>query len=144
MRNGTAVMPNDHEGAKEAGQTIKRFHECLNLPRLVPEQCYRRNHMTYSLVHYVNQITGLFLSKHYAPIPIFLGRAFNELEGLRQDLVSEPYRQVVLAYLGHMVCFVSTYCEFEPDETLKALIPMPLLELGRQQPPAAAFLPGEF
>jgi len=58
--------------------------------------------------------------------------------------VSEPYRQIVLAYLGHMAYFVSTYCEFEPDETLKALIPQALLELGRQEPPAAAFLPGEF
>jgi len=70
-------MQNELEGAKEARKTIKRFHECLNSPRLVPEQCYRRNHSTYSLVHYVNQITGLFLSKNYAPIPIFLGRAFK-------------------------------------------------------------------
>jgi hypothetical protein len=95
-------------------------------------------------VHYVNQITGLFLSKNYAPIPIFLGRAFGELDKIREELVSEPYRQVVLSYLSHMAYFVNEYCEFESDETLKAFIPKELLERGRQEPPPIAFLPGEF
>lgn len=100
--------------------------------------------MTYGLVHYVNQITGLFLSKNYPPIPIFLSRAFAELGNLREDLVSEPYRNIVLAYLSHMAYFIDEYCKFESDESLKELIPKELLERGRQEPPALAFLPGEF
>lgn len=137
-------MRNDLEGAKEARKVIKRFHECLNSPRLVPEQCYRRNHVTYSLVHYVNQVTGLFLSKNYPPIPIFLARAHSEIGKLRDDLVSEPYRKIVLSYLSHMAYFINAYCKFEADETLKALIPQELVEHGRQDAPLMAFIPGEF
>jgi hypothetical protein len=133
-----------NEGAKEARKIIKRFHECLNSPRLVPEQCYRRNHGTYSLVHYVNQITGLFLSKNYAPIPIFLNRAFSEFNRIQNDLVSEPYRRIVLSYLSHMAFFINEYCEFESDETTKSFIPKELLEHGCQDAPPIAFLPGEF
>jgi hypothetical protein len=137
-------MQNELEGAKEARKIIKRFYECLNSPRLVPEQCYRPNHATYTLVNYVNQITGLFLSKNYSVIPIFINRAFKRLNEIRDDLVSEPYRQIVLSYLNHMAYFINEYCEFEFSETQKTLIPKELLEQGRQEAPPITFLPGEF
>jgi hypothetical protein len=137
-------MRNELEGAKEARKIIKRFHQCLNSPRLVPEQCYRRNHGTYPLVSYVNHVMGLFLSKNYTPIPIFLGRAFGELEKARVELVSEQYREVVLSYLGHMAHFVNDYCELDADAALKSYIPSELLKRTPHEPPAIVFLPDEF
>jgi hypothetical protein len=133
-----------NEGAKEARQVIKKFHECLNSPRLVPEQCYRRNHTTYPLVSYINQITGLYLSKNYHAIPIFIKRAHDALD-LRGDLVSEPYRKIVVSYLSQIAYFITEFhCFEEDDEHLKGYIPVNLIENGKQEPPPIEFWPNEF
>ncbi|MGL6011790.1 MAG: hypothetical protein ACRC0J_09840, partial [Shewanella oncorhynchi] len=71
-------MRNENEGAKEARRHIKQFQEYINSPRLVPDQCYRMASSTYALVCYVNQITGLYFSKNYSVILIFLQRAYDQ------------------------------------------------------------------
>ena len=131
------------EGAKQARKAIQRSHGCLNAAHLVPEQCYRRNHGTYPLVQYVNQITGLFLSQNYRVIPVFLGRALREFGQVRHDLVSEPYRKVVLAYLRHMAQFVDRYAELAPDDLAKTMIPAELLASGEPEPAPLPFGAGE-
>lgn len=138
-------MRNETEGAKEARRVIKLFQQCLNSPRLVPEQCYRPASHTYMLVNYVNQITGLFLSKNYHPIPIFLQRANNELGRVNPEKVSDPYRQIVLSYLAQMAYFLVEFDCFDPaDETTITFIPSELLALGIQSAPDLSFFPGEF
>lgn len=138
-------MSNETEGAKEARRNIKLFHQCLNSPRLAPEQCYRPSSGTYVLVNYVNQITGLFLSKNYHPIPIFLERALNELKKANPEKVSDPYRKMVLSYLAQVAYFVFSFdCLDAEDETARSFIPFELLALGPQPAPDLVFLLGEF
>lgn len=134
-----------NEGAKEARKIIKAYQECLNSPRLVPEQCYRPNHGTYTLVHYINQITGLYLSKNYRPIPIFIQRAFERLSLLSIDVVSEPYRKIAYQYLAQMSYFILQFeCFDEYDESIKIYIPEELAKAGEQPMPAIGFLSNEF
>lgn len=101
--------------------------------------------MTYSLVHYINQITGLWFSKNYHPIPVFIDRAYKSLNGLREDLVSSQYREVAENYLKQMSYFIINFHCFEDDEeAVKNLIPEQLQKSSMQSPPPIEFLPGEF
>ena len=129
-------MPIINEGAKEARQTIKKYQRYLNSPRLVPEQCYRRNHPTYPLISYINQITGLYFSHNYIPIPIFLKRAYrdlNQLNRLNPELVSNEYRNIALQYLCQMAYFITSFhCFEEDDERIKSYIPEELIKAGKQ------------
>lgn len=133
------------EGAKEARRVIKRFQEYINSPRLVPEQSYRMSSSTYSLVCYVNQITGLYLSKNYSVIPVFLRRAHDQLLKASTERVSEPYRELVTQYLVHVAHFVVEYdCLEEGEEHLAELIPKALLEMSPHPLPPDLVVPGEF
>lgn len=138
-------MRNENEGAKEARRLIKRFQEHINSPRLVPDQCYRMASSTYALVCYVNQVTGLYLSKNYSVIPIFLGRAHAELLRAKSERVSEPYRNLVLQYLSHVAHFLVQYqCLKEGEEHFAEFIPKALLEVTPAPLPEDLVLPGEF
>ena len=133
------------EGARAARYTLKLYQQCLNSPRLVPERCYRMSSTSYTLVNYVNQITGLFISKNYFPIPIFLDRAYKELSQSHVERVSEAYRKMVLSYLAQMAYFIVKFVGFTADEEwVKDIIPAELLALGEQAAPDIGFLPGEF
>ena len=135
----------EHEGAKEARRTIKRFQAHINSPRLVPDQCYRMSRMTYALVCYVNQVTGLYLSKNYPMIPIFLMRAYEELQAANPERVSEPYRILVLQYLSHVAHFIVDYGCLTDDEKHNAgLIPTALLDMTPGPLPADLEVAGEF
>ena len=138
-------MRNENEGAKEARRTIKRFQEHINSPRLVPDQCYRMASTTYQLVCYVNQITGLYLSKNYSVVPIFLQRAHEQLRKANSERVSEPYRELVLHYLSHVAHFVIEYNCLNDDEShLVQFIPRELLDIIPSLFPEELIVPGEF
>lgn len=91
-------------------EEIKRLHKMLNQRDIVPDRCYRRNSRHYPLVCYVNNISGLYMSSNFDGIPIFIDRAYNELQRLRpiykenteQELT---YYGLVLRYLGIMADF---------------------------------------
>jgi hypothetical protein len=105
-------------------ELIDDYHRQLNHPDLVPGQFYRRNHVHYALVCYINNIIGLYLCGRFDGIPLFLARAAHHLE---QDGMSmqEEYNLLVSAYLRHMAQFIvgqPTVCL----ET-KGLIPPSLL-----------------
>jgi len=139
------IVGNFNEGAKEARREIKRFHEYVNSPRLVPDQCYRMSSHTYGLVCYVNQVTALYLSKNYSVIPIFLKRSYDALLAANHARVSEPYRNLVLQYLSHVAHFLVDYSCFEEDTAQNIqFIPAELLELSPAPAPADLELPGEF
>lgn len=130
-------------GAKDARRELERFHALINSPRWVPEQCYRMSSGTYALIGYVNQVTGLYLSKNYAVVPVFLQRALRQLEQVRDERVSEPYRKLVVQYLSHVAHFLADHgCLGEDEEHLRTLIPEALLKVepdpAPEDPGAAA------
>lgn len=141
---GNAVR-NEREGAKDARQEIKRYQEHINSPRLCPDQCYRMASPTYALVGYVNQVTGLFLSKNYYMIPIFLQRAYGVLLALKPERVSEPYRHLIEQYLSHVAHFIVNYqCLAEDERQAAQCIPPGLLATVPVSLPQDLVMPGEF
>lgn len=138
-------MRTENDGAKEARREIKKFQEHLNSSRLAPDQCFRMASPTYALVCYVNQVTGLYLSKNYPVIPIFLARAHEALVKVNHDRVSEAYRRLVLDYLSHVAHFlVSFNCLREDEAQLASFIPEALLAHTPQPLPLDLVVPGEF
>lgn len=138
-------MRNENDGAKEARRHIKQFQEHLNSPRLVPDQCYRMSSSSYALVCYVNQVTGLYLSKNYSVIPIFLQRAYDQAMKASGELVSEPYRTLVVQYLSHVAHFLTEYrCFTEGEEHFRESIPGALLAITPTLLPVELVVPNEF
>jgi hypothetical protein len=124
------------EGAHEARSIVKAFHAVLNSPGLVPEQCYRRNQVTYALVCYVNSIIGLFLSKNYEVIPVFVARAAKHMAENSSSPGSKAYYAVAESYLAQMSYFVSAFTSV-PREEIETYIPSELLAQGKQEPPVS-------
>jgi hypothetical protein len=138
-------MRNEKEGAKEARKEIRRFQEHINSPRLAPDQCYRMSSTSYVLVCYVNQVTGLFLSKNYYVIPIFLRRAYDMLDKVSPERVSEPYRNLVKQYLSHVAHFIVDYrCLGEDEQQVIDFIPEELLQIEPKTLPEDLVVQGEF
>jgi hypothetical protein len=136
---------NENEGAKEARKEIRRFQEHINSPRLVPDQCYRMASPTYALVCYVNQVTGLFQSKNYYVVPIFLQRAYDLLEKASPERVSGPYRNLVEQYLSHVAHFIVNYrCLGEDEQQVIEFIPQALLKVKPKALPEDLVVQGEF
>nr|WP_314626929.1 hypothetical protein [uncultured Janthinobacterium sp.] len=141
---GNAVR-NERVGAKEARREIRRYQEHINSPRLCPDQCYRMASPTYALVCHVNQVTGLFLSKNYDVIPIFLQRAHATLLELTGERVSEPYRHLVGQYLSHVAHFIVNFsCLAEDERQVARSIPLALLAILPEALPQDLVVTGEF
>jgi hypothetical protein len=121
-------------GAKEERAKLKRFHALLNDPSLVPEQAYRRNMAIYPLVCYINNIIGLFLSKNYEVIPIFVGRALRHIEEYPSSPTSAPYYQLVSQYLKQIVYVLKNFTAIS-EESLHSFIPEEVLQAGSQEEP---------
>lgn len=119
------------EGAKESRSIIKQFHACLNSPELVPEQAYRRNSGLYPLVCYINNIGGLFLSKNYDAIPIFVARAAEYFASSPSTPASFAYYEVVNKYLRQVVFHLRHFVE--GIEHWDDRIPPSILEAGPQK-----------
>ena len=129
------------EGAREAYVVVEAFHGVLNGAALVPEHCYRRNKVSYLLVCYVNNIIGLFLSKNYEVIPVFIGRAAQHMAENPASPGSVAYYKVVTMYLAHMAFVVGSFTDL-PHEELEAHVPADLLSLGKQEAPFPGLVGG--
>jgi hypothetical protein len=125
------------KGAHEARSVVKAFHAVLNSPSLIPEQCYRRNKVSYPLVCYVNNIIGLFLSKNYDVIPVFIARAAMHMAENPPSLGSEAYYTIVTKYLAQMSFFISSFTSV-PREEIEVHIPTEFLALGKQEAPVSS------
>lgn len=105
-------------------ESIADHHTQLNCSDIVPPHCYRRNKVHYDLVSYVNNIIGLYLSKNYEVIPVFIGRAARHMEEFPAGPESMPYYQLASRYLelvaGYMVTQGISLDDFVP-ETLIAV-----------------------
>lgn len=122
-------------GAKEARAIIKQYHTYLNSPNILPEQWARPSAGHFFLISYVNTIIGLFISKNYEVIPLFIMRAFKFLQEVPESPVSEHYRISVREYLYQMAYFLQTYTSTSQD-SIQAFIPEEVLNAGPQPPPA--------
>ncbi len=135
----------ERQGAKQARQTIKRFQEHINSPRLVPDQCYRMASTTFGLVCWVNQVTGLFLSKNYYVIPFFLQKAQEQIDAAKPERVSEQYRHLAQQYLCHIAHFIVNYdCLKDGEKHVIEYIPKVLLEMQPSELPEDLIIHGEF
>jgi len=119
------------EGAKESRSVIKQFHSCLNSLEVIPEQAYRRDKGAYPLVCYVNNIVGLFLSKNYEVIPIFIARAVEHMTFSPPSSVTSAYYEVVNRYLRQMAYHLRHFVS--GIEHWDDRIPESLLNAGPQQ-----------
>ena len=127
-------MTSSLAGAKETRNELKKFHVSLNLENLVPEQCYRRNHISYPMVSYVSQIVALYLSSNYEVIPVFISRTTKELERNANQPVTENYRRIVSDYLSQMAYFLAEYTDVD-SEKLEYHIPQEIREAGPRKAP---------
>jgi hypothetical protein len=118
-------------GAKEARKEIERFHRVLNHEDIVPEQCYRMSSSNYRWVTYANHIIGLFLSKNYNVIPIFINRAFKEVQDSDNQPNAQPYKELLIDYLCQMAYFLENFTEAEGLD----LIPSEIRSAGPKKAP---------
>jgi hypothetical protein len=125
------------EGAGQARSVLKAFHAVLNSPSLVPEQCYRRDKVSYLLVSYINNIIGLFLSKNYEVIPVFIARAATHMAENPPGASSVAYYRLAEKYLAQMSFFVGSFSGVAREE-IEMYIPANLLAQGKQEPPRLA------
>lgn len=121
------------EGAKESRFVIKQFHACLNSLDVIPEQAYRRNSGSYPLVCYINNVVGLFLSKNYEAIPIFVARAVEHMATFPPSAASAAYYVLAKRYLMQVVYHLRNFVDGVDEWGYR--IPASFLEAGPQQLP---------
>ena len=117
-------------GAREERAKLKLFHSHLNHPEVIPEQVYRRNSSGYPLVSYLNNICGLYLSKNYEVIPIFINRAHQHMEEHPASANSKAYYELAGAYIRQMAYILSTYTNITKE--CLSFIPAEILAAGPQ------------
>lgn len=119
------------EGAKESRSVIKQFHTCLNSLDVIPEQAYRRNGGSYPLVCYINNVVGLFLSKNYQVIPIFVARAIEHMASFPSSAASAVYYELANRYLMQVVYHLRHFVDGVDEWDDR--IPASFLEAGPQR-----------
>ncbi len=121
-------------GAKAAKKEIEKFHVLLNHDAMIPGQCYRMSHTYYSMVCYTNQVVALFISKNFQMIPLFIGRAYAQLERFEGEPNTEGYRKLVLDYLSQMSFYLTRFATLD-EEWFKYHIPEVILNRGERKAP---------
>jgi hypothetical protein len=82
-------------GASEPAEPLASLYAKLNSLDHVPQIAYRRNHMLYELVCYVNCIIGAQLSSNAGAIETFTGRAREYIEANPPRPDAEEYYALV-------------------------------------------------
>lgn len=121
-------------GAKEERAKLKQFHVLLNSPNIIPEQAYRMSANLYPLVCYINNVIGLYLSKNYEIIPLFISRALSHISNHPPQPAGITYQTTAMLYLKHMTHILKSYSAIS-REFLYELIPEEILNAGPQQVP---------
>lgn len=79
---------------------INELQTLLNSKEYTPPRAYRRNVRVYTLVCYVNNITGCYLSKNAEPIPLFIERAKQHMQNFLPNDNEKLFYQIVSNYLN--------------------------------------------
>jgi len=85
---------------------IQSFFDKLNAKDKTPKNAYRRNAPIYSLICYVNNITGCYLSDNLDPIPVFIERSRLHMDDIYPDDESQEYYLLVSEYLDFIEKYV--------------------------------------
>ena len=104
---------------------LDKWHARLNQEAIVPGRWYRRNHVEYPLVCYVNILVGLYLSQRFDAIPVFLDRACRHMEQRTERPENQAYYRAAREYLEAMAQFLCSLADL--DESVRRLIPPELL-----------------
>lgn len=121
-------------GAKEERAKLKRLHQILNTSDLVPDQAYRMSSGLYPLVSFVNHCIGLYLSKNYDVIPLFLARAHSFTQDRPPQSNATAYYKWVDAYLRQMAYVLKSFTNIA-SELLALHLPPELMQAGPQDIP---------
>lgn len=78
---------------------IDELQKKLNSQEFVPARGYRRNVTIYSLVSYINNITGCYLSENSKPIVVFIDRARNHMTEYPPTEEWREYYEMARSYL---------------------------------------------
>lgn len=81
---------------------ILEIQKKLNHPDYVPYMAYRRDAKIHSLICYVNNITGCYVSENYKPISIFIERSrlYMDENKSEQNELKIYYRLVECYFLA--------------------------------------------
>lgn len=104
---------------------IIEYQELLNRSDVVSEECFRRNHIAYPLISYVNNVTALFISRNFKTVPIFLDRAVKEIDKIENKVNISLYTSIVLPYLEVISLYLVMFSKVEQNRI--DLIPSKLL-----------------
>ncbi|MFV3335472.1 hypothetical protein ACNFIA_31505 [Pseudomonas sp. NY15437] len=121
-------------GANEERAKLKRLHQILNTSDLVPDQAYRMSSGLYPLVSFVNHCIGLFLSKNYDVIPLFLARAHSFMQDRPPRPNAAVYFKWVDIYLRQMAYVLKHFTGISA-ELLALHLSAELMEAGPQDIP---------
>lgn len=88
-----STLPKDELSAKLAG-----WHARLNAQSTLPRMAHRRNTAIYSLVSYVNNATGCYLSNNLEAIPLFIERCRDHIRRFKAAEY-DTYYALVTEYL---------------------------------------------
>jgi hypothetical protein len=87
---------------KNLDSRIKALQEQLNSVDCAPARGYRRNITVYSLVSYVNNITGCYISKNLQMVELFIARARAHMDDFPASEQWSSYYRMVDEYLFAM------------------------------------------
>lgn len=90
-------------------EEISSLQVLLNSKEFAPSRGYRRNVTVYTLVCYVNNITGCYISRNEEPIPIFIGRARDHMRDFPADEEWDRYYDLVSKYLDQIESHLNNY-----------------------------------
>ncbi len=86
------------------------------------------------MVCYTNQVIALYLSKNYEVIPLFIRRAYKQMEEFQEQPNTENYRKTVFDYFCQMSYFLENYTNTDP-EWLKYNVPEEVRRGGEKVAP---------
>ncbi|WP_444943053.1 hypothetical protein ACJJIK_13565 [Microbulbifer sp. ZKSA006] len=127
-------MNSQRSGAKAARKEIDKFHLLLNHDAMIPAQCYRMSDNLYGLVCYTNQVVALFISRNFEMIPIFINRAYKQLQRFDSQSGVAGYRNLVFDYFCQVTHYLDRYCNLD-DDWFKDRIPTQILIEGEKKAP---------
>jgi len=87
---------------------LEKYHETLNRKDILPNKYLRRNHKSYPVVCYVNNIICLYISKNYEEIPLMISRANTYMLRFSDEEKKQIYFRTVIEYISMMKEFIST------------------------------------
>jgi hypothetical protein len=125
---------NQSKSEQTSRSIIQAFHVLLNQPDLVPRHCYRRNKVSYTLVSYLNNTVGLFLSDNYESIPTFISRAAKHMQEFAPQQCDEQYYDLAFKYISHLTSYLTEYTSVNPSDSVLD-IPAAILQAGSQVVP---------